>query len=198
MSSTLAQAPQKVEKIGLKPKRLISLQSFLSRYPNREDGYKYEWNKGIVEKSPRTMNRDQSAIQEAFLAYFYSNPSFRVFGSLIVELDMYIPTEDRTRRADMAILTRQQMLTSTKGDTSVAPFVIEVISTFDKINEVEIKLNEYFNNGVQVVWQILPLTDTVKVYTSPKNITICKGPDICSAAPVLPDFQMTVNQIFGA
>jgi hypothetical protein len=42
---------------------------------------------------------------------------------------MYIPTEDRTGRADMAILTRQQMLASTKGDTSVAPSVIQVIST---------------------------------------------------------------------
>jgi Uma2 family endonuclease len=197
MTAAIAHTPPKMGEMNVKAKRLISLDAFLRQYPNREDKYKYEWHKGIVEKTPRTMNRDQSDIQAAFLAYFYANAAFRVFGSLIVELDMYIPSEDRTRRADLAILTREQMAASKHGDYSVPPFVVEVISTNDKINEVEIKLNEYFNNGVQVVWQVFPLIDIVKVYTSPTNITICKGNDICSAAPVLPDFQMSVHQILG-
>lgn len=32
-------------------KRLVSLESFQTRYTNREDAYKYEWNNGIVEKN---------------------------------------------------------------------------------------------------------------------------------------------------
>ena len=151
MTATVAQSPPKNEKAAVKAKRLISLESFLSRYPNREDTFKYEWNKGIIEKTPRTMNRDHSTIQAGLLAYFYSNPSFRKYFGFIVELDMYIPSKDRTRRADMAFLTRQQMEDSKKGDVSVAPFVIEVISSNDKLNETETKLNEYFDNGVQVV-----------------------------------------------
>lgn len=59
------------------------------------------------------------------------------------------------------------------------------------------KLNEYFNAGVQVVWQVIPVTETVKVYTSPKNVTICSDSDICSAAPVLADFQIPAHQVFG-
>jgi Uma2 family endonuclease len=196
MSAATAQPLQFIEKSQSKPKRLVSLESFLKRYPNKEDRFKYEWNKGIIEKSPRTMNRDQSLIQAQLAAYFYSNPSFRQLGDWIVELDMYIPSEDRTRRADMAFLTRKQMEESLYGDVSVAPFVIEVISLNDKLGDTETKLQEYFDNGVQVVWQILPNTKTVKVYTSPKQVTICRDADICSAAPVLADFQVTANYIF--
>ena len=194
MTTSIASYPPKIEN---KTKRLISLDYFLKHYPNKEDAFKYEWNKGIVEKTPRTMNRDQSSIQDELLAYFYSNPIFRKYFSFIVELDMYIPIANRTRRADMAFLTRQQVEDSKKGDVSVAPFVIEVISSNDKLTDTETKLIEYFENGVQVVWQILPLTETVKVYTSLKDVKICQNTDICSAAPVMHEFQITVNQIFG-
>ena len=195
MTATIAQAPSKVEIKSEKSKRFISLESFFQRYSSREDGFKYEWNNGIVEKTPRTMNRDQSTIQEELLAYFYANPTFRNICGFLVELDMYIPTANRTRRADMAFLTRKQLIDSKKGDTSVAPFVIEVISGNDKINDVETQLTEYFDNGVQVVWQILPLLNMVKVYTSVNDVTICRGEDICSAAPFLPDFKIKVKQI---
>ena len=186
----------KVEADDKKSKRFVSLESFLQRYTNREDGFKYEWNNGIIEKTPRTMNRDQSIIQEAILAYFYANPTFRKHGGFIVELDMLIPSSNRTRRADMAFLSRQQMLNSKNGDLSVPEFVIEVISTHDKINEVEKKLNEYFDNGVKVVWQILPLTETVKVYISSKDVKICRGGDICSAETVIPEFLMKAEDVF--
>jgi hypothetical protein len=36
----------------------------------------------------------------------------------------------------------------------------------------------------------------VKVYTSPRHVSICLGDDMCSAKPVLNDFEMPVNQIF--
>jgi len=32
--------------------------------------------------------------------------------------------------------------------------------------------------------------------SSPKDVRICAGDDSCSAAPALPDFQLSVNQIF--
>jgi Uma2 family endonuclease len=194
MTTAVAHKPfkSKVEKLS---KRFISLETFFSRYSNREDGYKYEWHDGTVEKSLRTMNRDQSKIQAAILAYFYTNPSFLQEGAFLVELDMFIPTKKRTRRADMAFLTKQQMNKTTEGDISVASFVIEVISQFDKINEFETKLKEYFDNGVQVVWQIIPLSKTVKVFTSVKEVKICQDNDICSASPALPSFQMTVQDI---
>jgi Uma2 family endonuclease len=66
----------------------------------------------------------------------------------------------------------------------------------DQINEVNEKVIEYFANGIEVVWVILPRVKKVEVYTSVKNMTICFGDDICSAAPVLPDFTISVNELF--
>ncbi len=195
MTASIAKILQ-IDERNKKSKRFVSLESFLRRYPNRKDGFKYEWNNGIIEKTPRTMNRDQSLIQEAILAYFYANPTFRRHGGFIVELDMLIPGSNRTLRADMAFLSRQQMLNSKNGDLSVPEFVIEVISTHDKINEVEKKLNEYFDNGVKVVWQILPLTETIKIYTSSKDVKICRKGDSYSAETVIPNFLLKAEDVF--
>lgn len=175
-----------------KVKRSISLEAFLNGYAQKQDGYKYEWNNGIIEKSPRTMNRDQSIIQTKLNHLFFKT---QTEGGLITELDMFLPKFNRTRRADMGYLTKEQMVLSKKGDLSPCPFVVEVISNNDKINETDRKLDEYFAEGVQVVWRIFPLLNKVEVFTSASNVKICRNNDICSAAPVLLDFEISVNQL---
>ncbi|MEZ4905807.1 MAG: hypothetical protein R2822_30600 [Spirosomataceae bacterium] len=49
---------------------------------------------------------------------------------------------------------------------------------------------------MQVVWPIYPENQVVYVYTSRKSVKICTDTDICSAAPVLPDFEISVNELF--
>ncbi len=88
MTTAIAHKPRTLQKEKTN-KKAISLEAFLSHYSNKEDGYKYEWHNGHVEKTPRTMNRDQSQIQAAILAYFYTNPKFRQEGAFLVELDMF-------------------------------------------------------------------------------------------------------------
>ena len=177
-------------------KRLVSLESFLTRYTNREDAFKYEWNKGIVEKKPRTMNRDQLKILQNLMRLFVRIQAYAAMGELLSEVDMFLQSVDRTRRSDIAYMSGTQMQAAPSGELSVCTFVAEVISKNDQINEVEQKLQEYFDNGVQVVWVIFPKLKQVKVYHSIRDITVCFGEDICSAAPVLPDFEISVDDIF--
>lgn len=174
----------------------MPLDRFLLRYTNREDPFKYEWNKGIVEKKPRTMNRNQLYIFQNLLDRFLKTTAFSQRGSLICEVDMYLPKADRTRRADIAYLSGAQMKASRDGDPSVCAFVAEVISKNDQINEVQEKLKEYFADGVQVVWVIFPQIQKVEVWRSVRDVTICFEDDVCSAAPVLDDFQVTANELF--
>lgn len=75
--------------------------------------------------------------------------------------------------------------------------MIEIISTNDNLNKVEEKITEYFKAGVKVIWNILPEQKLVYVYTSRKQVQICMDDDICSAAPVLPEFEVKVGEIFG-
>jgi len=202
MNTTAAEqlplANQKAKNVASKSasKRLVSLESFLARYTNREDPYKYEWNNGVVEKKPRTMNRDQLFIFQNLLRRFIQLGEFSKGAALICEVDMLMASANRTRRADIAYLTNTQMNLSRNGELSVCTFVAEVISKNDQINEVEEKLAEYFDNGVQVVWVIFPKLKQVKVYRSVRDITVCFGDDVCSAAPTLPDFEISVNDIF--
>jgi len=179
-----------------KAKRLVSLEQFLLRYTNREDPFKYEWNKGVVEKKPRTMNRNQLFIFQNLLKRFLKTNSFAHDGALICEIDMLLPKAERTRRADIAYLSGEQMKASRDGVPSVCSFVMEVISKNDQINEVAEKLTEYFADGVQLVWVIFPQIQKVEVWRSVRDVTICFGDDVCTAAPVLDDFQLTVNEIF--
>jgi Uma2 family endonuclease len=80
----------------------------------------------------------------------------------------------------------------------IPEFVIEIISVNDTVGEVEAKLNEYFKAGVRVVWLIFIEEQAIEIYTSRRNVTICLENDICSASPVLPDFEISVADIFAA
>ena len=177
-------------------KRLITLERFLERYTNREDSFKYEWNKGIVEKKDRTINRNQFLIYRTLQNPFIKTDIFKKGGIFMSEVDMYLPTVERTRRTDIAVLTGELMEESRNGNPTVCPFVIEIISKNDQINEVEEKIIEYFENGVQVVWVILPKVKKVEVYTSIRDVKICFDNDICTASPFMEDFSISVNDIF--
>jgi len=177
-------------------KRLISLKTFLERYADREDPFKYEWNNGVVEKKSRTMNRDQMKIVQKLLRLFIKTTAFAGMGELICELDMLMRTKNRTRRADMAYLSGKQIQESDTGDLSVCAFVVEIVSKNDQINDVNEKLLDYFDNGVEVVWVVFPKIKKVEIHRSKRDVAYCFDDDLCSAAPVLPDFEIRVNELF--
>lgn len=174
----------------------VSLEDFLLHYSNVEAPFKYEWNNGIVEQRPRTMNREQFFIFQNLLDLFLKTKSFSNKGLLMCEVDMYLPFSNRTRRPDIAFLNGEQMNASRDGRPTVCQFVIEIISQNDQVSNLEDKKAEYFSNGVQILWVIYPNHQKVEVYRSLKEVQICLGDDICSADPVLPDFAISVSDIF--
>ena len=174
----------------------ISLAIFQRKYLSRKDNFKYEWVDGLVEKTPRTMNRNQTLIIQRLQRLFLTTKAHQEMSELVAELDMFLPNANRTRRADFGVLTAKQIVASVNNDMSPAHFVIEIISKNDQINEVGQKLIEYFNNGVEVVWVIFPTLKKVEIYRSLRDITICFDTDICSASPVLPDFEISVDNLF--
>lgn len=97
----------------------------------------------------------------------------------------------------MAYYTAQQIREASTGKIPSAPeFVIEFVSNFDQHPKVLEKLEEYFNAGVRVVWLVIPQVKIVYVYTSPVEVTICKGKRVCSAEPVIPGFKINAETLF--
>ncbi len=168
-----------------------TLAEFQSWEPN--DGYKYEWNDGELIKFTG-MDKKQVYIF-ATLSNLFFDKGYRSLGTFVSEYDTML-TGIQMRRPDIAYFTKEQIENTKKGEDEIPEFVVEIISGNDNINIVEKKIIEYYKAGVGVVWLILPEEKTVHIYTSRKNVQICTDDDICSAKPVLPDFEISVNDIF--
>ncbi|MCB0520980.1 MAG: Uma2 family endonuclease [Lewinellaceae bacterium] len=177
------------------PAKKISWETFEKKYLTREDKYKYEWVNGTVEKTERTMNQNQLFIWSNLRNLFDSlRQSKKVTGEFVCEIDAFF-SETIHRRPDMAWYAPEQQVIMAEGGNQVPPFVIEVISKNDNINQVNKKLKNYQDAGVKVVWLIFPELKEVQVYHHLASVTY-RGKDKISAAPVLPAFAMTVEEIF--
>jgi Uma2 family endonuclease len=191
-----AAAVAEFSNIKEKAKRLITLEAFHNLYDNREDDYKYEWCNGVVEKTPRTMNRSQLLIVHNLSRLFLQTAAFKNQGELEREVKMFLPKANRSRVADLAYLTPAQIRETDDIRPGISEFVIEIISKNDKAEDIQEKLDQYFANGIKVVWHIFPKLKLVEVYSAPDIVKICRGTAVCSAAPVLPDFNIEAQDLF--
>ncbi len=174
--------------------RKISWKEFQKRYLTREDKYKYEWLNGVVEKTERGMNFTQLFILRNLMNGFQKlKSSGKVHGMLVSEPDVFFV--ENHRRPDIAYFTDKQIDRTAFGENQVPQFVIEIISTNDKANKIQRKIQDYRKAGVQVIWHIYPELEEVHVYRG-TQMNICMAEDLCSAAPVLPDFALAPNAVF--
>jgi Uma2 family endonuclease len=180
----------------LKPKyhgKKMSLEEFLEFRP--EDGFKYEWESGFLEAREKMIKPSELYIVENLRAAFEQTTFKQRRGAMVTEAVCSF-SEGRYRVPDISFFTKAQIDEGREGKLPVASFIIELVSENDTITYYDQKLAEYFSAGVKCVWLIFPESRKVWVFSSPKDVRICAGDDSCSAAPALPDFQLSVNQIF--
>lgn len=168
-----------------------TLAEFMLWEPN--DGFKYEWNDGELIKFDG-MNKKQIRIYDTLLELFFLK-GYKKTGTFVAEYDVQL-SGIQMRRPDIAYLTNEQLKEADKGQDPIPPFVIEIISENDNINKVLSKISEYYKAGVQIVWLIFPEEKEVHVYSSRRDVKICIENDICSAAPVLPEFEIGIDVLF--
>ncbi|MCB0578217.1 MAG: Uma2 family endonuclease [Phaeodactylibacter sp.] len=180
-----------------KKSKPVSWETFQKKYLAREDGYKYEWLNGIVEKTPYTMDKSQLFILRNLLAWFRKllNEG-KVNGELIPEADLFFLKNHR--RPDVCWLTGEQIDRLAENGYEVPAFVIEIISNNDIMNKVARKMQDYRAAGVQAVWHILPALEEIHVYSGEKleKMVVCTGKKECSAAPALPGFVLPAEEAF--
>jgi len=199
LSQTSPQSKLQATPGQAKTPRRIGWSEFEKRYLSREDGYKYEWVNGMVEKTTYTMNPTQLYIQRNLTAIFRQlRLADTVNGELLAEPDLLFFPEVH-RRPDFAWLTDEQIdLLAQPGTIEIPAFVIEVISNRDAVLKLVDKMRHYRMAGVQVVWLIYPGQQEVHVYGGPnlEQMVVRTEDKICSAAPVLPAFSFPVHDIF--
>ncbi len=167
-----------------------TLEEFLAWEPN--DGFKYEWNDGEIIQFAG-MKKEQLYIFNTLNKLFFRKGYIET-GSLVSEQDVHL-TGIQMRRPDIAYFTDEQVEKGRQGQEMIPAFVIEIISHNDEINKMEQKLTEYFKAGVRVVWIVIPEQRVVNIYSSRRDVRACLENDVCSAAPVLPEFEISVNDL---
>ncbi len=100
-------------------------------------------------------------------------------------------------------LDRWNQLTQVQQDgfPPLAPdFVIELVSPSDLKNQryedLQAKMREYLDNGVELGWLIEPAAKTVEIYRSGKKVEILNNPQTLSGENVLPGFILDLSEIF--
>ncbi|WP_186708994.1 Uma2 family endonuclease [Euhalothece natronophila] len=100
-------------------------------------------------------------------------------------------------------LERWDTLTSEEkqGFPTIAPdFVIELVSPSDLKNQryedLQAKMQEYLENGVQLGWLIEPSAKTVEIYQAGQPVEQLKNPQTLSGKNVLPGFILDLSEIF--
>ena len=75
-------------------------------------------------------------------------------------------------------------------------FVVELRSDSDRLSELQDKMREYVENGIQLGWLIDPLMKTVHVYKPGQLTEIQSAPESISGQECLPGFVMNLKSIW--
>ena len=87
-----------------------------------------------------------------------------------------------------------------QGFPPITPdFVIELVSPSDLKNQryedLQAKMQEYLDNGVELGWLIEPSAKTVEIYRSQHQVEIVNNPQTLSGEDVLPKFTLDLTRI---
>ena len=184
-----------LEKKVLKPVKPVSLTTFFAKYATAQDGYKYEYNNGFIEKTPRMLTKKQWYIVDNLESKFVQTDAYQKGNRLFKEPELWT-SETQVRAPDLAYLTSKQIRKEKPEEKTISSFIIQVVSPTDRMYKVTGKLREYFKADVEVVWLILPDSEEVYVYTAPTQVQICEGNTPCFAGKSLVDFNITAGEIF--
>jgi Uma2 family endonuclease len=72
---------------------------------------------------------------------------------------------------------------------------VELRSASDSVKDLQDKMKEYMNNGVQLGWLINPQDQAVEVYRIGKEIEVLRSPTSISGEDVLPGFVLKLRGI---
>jgi Uma2 family endonuclease len=79
----------------------------------------------------------------------------------------------------------------------VAPdLAVEILSKGNTKGEMQLKLREYFEAGVRLVWYIDPRSGTAQVFTAVDQSTTIDEKGLLEGRDVLPGFQLRLGELF--
>ncbi len=151
----------------------------------------------LVEK---TLGRYESSLamwMGMFLGQFLTeNP----IGQMTAPDGAYDTIDGHSRLPDVGFVTTARVVAAGAENDSVMPIppdlAVEILSPGNTPKEMDNKLREYFAAGVRLVWYVEPRAKTVRVFTSPENVTELSEDDTLDGGDVLPGFELSIREWF--
>ena len=164
-----------------------------------DDGYRYEYLKGVATMmSPAGGLHGQIAIQISALLWNFSdaNEPAHIFDS---STGYRLPDGD-VRVPDVSVILSGRLPNEEApiGFIEIPPdLAVEVISPSERYEEIQTKIDQLLNWGVQAIWIVEPSTRTVTVHTT-TTITRLTEDETLTGGQAVPGFICPVKRIFPA
>ncbi len=176
------------------PTHLQTIDEFDTWEREYPHGRSYEFVRGRIIPKPAT-KQNEIFIASFLIRQFVRTADFQHGNDLLPELDSYVDGS-RKRIPDLMYVTAEQKQAIRRGERINTLFAIEILSDSESYEDVLDKLQDYFDGGTQLVWYIVPKRQKIFVYTSPDESKVYKGQDVISAAPLVPELQFAVEDMF--
>ena len=168
----------------------MTLEEFLEH-----DVEGYEYVKGeLVPIAPPS--REHGEISVNVIHYLYSHVYQQKLGRLYTA-ETTFQVGERTAKPDVAFVSTAQLTgDKTKGFSIPPDLAIEVVSPSDVQSRVAEKALAYLDAGTRLVWVIEPVSKTVTVYRSERDIEILTREDTLTGEDVVPGFACPIAHLF--
>ncbi len=153
-----------------------------------------------VEIAP--MGAHETCIASALLGIVHAFATPKRLGRGVVEVLFFLMPVGSQRRPDFAFVSSKRWPFNRfppRGDNAwkvIPNLAAEVVSPTNTANEVMVKIREYFQAGVELVWVIYPETCQVYVYDSPDIVRALNRNDTLEGGKVLPGFRLPLAELF--
>lgn len=154
-------------------------------------------NGTLVEK-PMGLRESQIAIEVSNRIYNFQKP--RQLGVVTGEHGTIRMVLGNVRIPDVAFFRRSALpdgcLPSEPAPQLAPALAVEVLSASNTEEEMRIKVREYFESGVELVWMLDPQLETLRAYDAPERFRQLTRDEVVDAGNVLPGFSVRVGDLF--
>jgi Uma2 family endonuclease len=157
----------------------------------------------VVEKPPMGVLESTltSLLLELMGPYARRMKLGQVFSEVMFDLR---PAVDRSRRPDLALVSANKWPINRRGPEAeswpiIPDLAVEIVSPTNYATSDLMKVREYLQAGVALVWVIYPTVGEIHIFDArtPQVIGRLQAGDILRGEPVLPGFELPLEVLFG-
>ena len=177
---------------GIRPPEEVkmTLEEFLE---NDVEGYEYV-NGELVPMAPPSREHGEISINviRYLDAHVYKNKLGRLYTA-----ETTFQIGERTAKPDVAFVSTARLTgDKTKGFSIPPDLAIEVVSPSDVLSRIAEKALAYLEAETRLVWVLEPVSKTLTVYRSERDIEILTREDTLTGEDVVPGFTCPVAHLF--